>query len=192
MTRRRGEELERALLDAAWAELAERGYAAFTVDGVAERAGTSKPVLYRRWADKQELTRAAVRHAIDQLPRHEPDTGSLRGDVLASLRYANETRVELVGLISAQLGAFFHETETRLVDLRSETRREDSPWGIGQPMFVRALERGEVDPERLTPRIAALPLDLFRNEVLSTLRPVPEPVLEEIVDTIFLPLVTPR
>ena len=43
----RGAELEEALLDAAWAELQEVGYPAFTYEGVAQRAGTSKPVLYR-------------------------------------------------------------------------------------------------------------------------------------------------
>jgi AcrR family transcriptional regulator len=48
MHRRRGRHLEDALLDAAWAELTERGYAGFTLESVAKRAGTSTPVIYRR------------------------------------------------------------------------------------------------------------------------------------------------
>ncbi|WP_372505777.1 TetR/AcrR family transcriptional regulator [Actinomadura madurae] len=36
--RRRGAALEKALLDAAWDELAEHGYARFTVDAVVRRA----------------------------------------------------------------------------------------------------------------------------------------------------------
>ncbi|WP_460358133.1 TetR family transcriptional regulator [Actinoallomurus acanthiterrae] len=38
-SRRRGQELEDALLDAAWEELAEVGYGRFTIEGVAARAG---------------------------------------------------------------------------------------------------------------------------------------------------------
>ena len=56
----------------------------------------------------------------------------------------------------------------------------------------RAVERGEVDPARLTPRIIDLPFDLFRNEMMMTLKPVPDHVLRQIVDDIFIPLVTPH
>jgi AcrR family transcriptional regulator len=47
-TRRRGAELEQAILDAAWEQLIAEGYEHFTIDTVAARARTSKPVLYRR------------------------------------------------------------------------------------------------------------------------------------------------
>jgi len=43
--------------------------------------------------------------------------------------------------------------------------------------------------ERITPRNAALPGDLVRHEILVTRAAVPEQVLVEIVDEIFLPLV---
>ena len=48
------------------------------------------------------------------------------------------------------------------------------------------------DPARLTPHIVNLPFDLFRNEMLMTLKPVPDHVLRQIVDDIFIPLVTAR
>ena len=66
LTRRRGPELENALLEAAYAELVEGGLAAFTLDGVASRAHTSRPVLYRRWATREELVIAAIRHHDEQ------------------------------------------------------------------------------------------------------------------------------
>ena len=47
-TRRSGEELREAILDAVLCELFDRGYAGLTFDGVAHRAHTSKPVIYRR------------------------------------------------------------------------------------------------------------------------------------------------
>ena len=62
--RRRGDVLERALLDAAWAELEDSGYDDLTIDAVAQRAGTSRAVLYRRWPNKQDLMLAALAHQV--------------------------------------------------------------------------------------------------------------------------------
>jgi hypothetical protein len=56
----------------------------------------------------------------------------------------------------------------------------------------RAVDRGEIDPARLTPRIANLPTDLMRHELMMTLQPIGEATLVDIVDNIFLPLVAPR
>ena len=66
-TRRRGSTLEAALLQAAWDELTEAGYAAFTMEGVAARAKTSRAVLYRRWPNRPQLVVAALgrTHGID-------------------------------------------------------------------------------------------------------------------------------
>jgi AcrR family transcriptional regulator len=61
-TRRRGEALQNALLDAAWEELQAGGYAKLTIERVAERAGTSRAVIYRRWRNRYELVIAALRH----------------------------------------------------------------------------------------------------------------------------------
>ena len=60
--RRRGEELESALLDAAWEELAAVGFASLTMESVAARAKTGVAVLYRRWPNKDELVLAAIVH----------------------------------------------------------------------------------------------------------------------------------
>ena len=43
--RRRGEDLENALLDAAWQEFKSVGFYDLTIDAVAQRAGTSRAVL---------------------------------------------------------------------------------------------------------------------------------------------------
>ncbi|MFF1572718.1 TetR/AcrR family transcriptional regulator [Leifsonia sp. NPDC058292] len=187
--RRRGEELENALLDAAWAELLDGGYASFTIDAVAHRAGTSRPVVYRRWATKQELLLAAIRHSglADRPPL--PDTGTLRGDVIAMMLLANETRLATAALLSVRLGSYFEETGTALADLREVML--GGRVGAMETVVARGVERGEVDPSRLTPRIVTLPFDLFRHHALMTLKPMPLVDIEEIVDTIFLPLVRP-
>ena len=75
--RRRGPALEAALLDAAWADLAEAGYAKLTMESVASRAGTGIAVLYRRWANKDELVLAALEHYRNSHPVDLPDTGTM-------------------------------------------------------------------------------------------------------------------
>ncbi|BCO46650.1 MULTISPECIES: TetR/AcrR family transcriptional regulator [Mycobacterium] len=188
--RRRGPALEEALLDAAWTELTERGYDELTIDGVAVRAGTSRAVLYRRWPNKQELVLAAVAHEVAKDVVVAPDTGSLRGDAIALLRQANKVRVGLVVPLLTRLGGFYQQTGSSLADLETLVRgRRDA--ALDQAI-QRAIDRGEIEPDQLTERIARLPVDLFRYEVLMTLRPLPDEAIEEIVDTVWLPLLERR
>jgi AcrR family transcriptional regulator len=186
--RRRGEELEAALLQATWDELAEVGYSALTIDAVAQRAGTSRTVVYRRWSTKRELAEAAVVFASSRHRTELPDTGSLRGDLLALMREANEKRVVLMSLFVIYMGGYFQETGTTPYDLRSLVIE-----GSGNSLevvFDRAVERGEVERERLTPRVMTVGPDLFRHEAMMRLGTVPDDVLVSIVDEVFLPLVT--
>ena len=107
-------------LDAAWDELVERGYGRFTIDGVAARAGTSRPVIYRRWPTQSELAIAAIRHHGRNQPVATPDTGSVRGDLIALLRDASTSRSDVAVLISVQMGEYFAETGRAPADLRAE------------------------------------------------------------------------
>jgi hypothetical protein len=61
--------------------------------------------------------------------------------------------------------------------------------GVMAVILQRARSRGEVSANRISSRIARLPFDLFRHELIVTQEVVPDSVLEEIVDHIFLPLV---
>ncbi|MEU9189993.1 TetR/AcrR family transcriptional regulator [Streptomyces sp. NPDC048484] len=182
--RRRGAALEKALLDAAWEELTAGGYAAFTMDAVVRRAGTSPPVLYRRWSDRDALVRATIAHILEKHLLDVPDTGSLREDVLGLMREINATRVQLITVMSVHLAACHRETGISPGDLIPP-----GPEKSADVLFDRAVERGEATPERLTERIKSLPFDLLRQEILTTFAPASDHVLEEIVDTVFLPLV---
>lgn len=187
--RRRGQELEDALLDAAWDELSEGGYGTLTFEAVAARAGTSRPVINRRWKTRAELVVAAVRHNSEKSRFPVPDTGTLRGDVIALLEQANDRRVQTATVIPAQLGAYFKETGTALVDLRADMLGTQVP---AMDIIVRrAMQRGEIPTSELPARVVSLPFDLVRNELMMTLRSVRPEVIIEIVDAIFLPLVSP-
>ena len=117
-TRRRGAELEAAILDAAWEQLIAEGYEHFTIDTVAARARTSKPVLYRRWKTREDLLRATVRHRGAADPPAIPDTGTLRGDLLALLTHANTTRNPMAALVSSMLGSYYNQTGPTPAELR--------------------------------------------------------------------------
>jgi AcrR family transcriptional regulator len=81
--RPRSEEAHQAILDATLELLAEVGYSALTVEGVAARAGVGKATIYRRWPSKLPL----VVEAFGGLPALvEADTGSLAGDLKEMLR----------------------------------------------------------------------------------------------------------
>lgn len=189
LRRRRGAELEDALLAATWDELLDTGYAALTIDAVAQRAGTSRPVIYRRWPTKAELVRAAVDHRMLRDRPVPPDTGALRSDLIELMHFANQHRAGFTVLLAYYLGPYFQETGTSPADLRESAFQHRAT--ATDLILDRAAARGELDPARLTPRIRSLPFDLYRHEALMTLKPVPDDVIEAIVDEIFLPLVQP-
>jgi AcrR family transcriptional regulator len=187
-TRRRGSKLEAALLQAAWDELTEVGYTAFTMEGVAVRAKTSRAVLYRRWPNRPELVVAALQHHVGSDPFQVPDTGSLRDDLLAVLRHLATNVGDLVGVLSFLIADSLNEVGVSPAVLRERALAGSSPTGTSL-VIERAVARGEIDPARLSPRIRSLPVDLVRHDLIMTQAPVPDATVVEIVDRIFLPLV---
>lgn len=188
-TRRRGAALEHALLDAAWAELQAAGYAGLTMEAVAGRAGTSRAVLYRRWRNRGELVIAAMRRHRPLLSGEIPDTGSLRGDVLALLRRMSGRLAEIgPETVYGLIGDYLADAEL------FERGRDDVlliSAGVMTGILKRAEDRGEARGD-VEPRIATLPADLFQNELFRARTPPSEGTLVEIVDDVFLPLVRPR
>ncbi|MGI5232078.1 TetR/AcrR family transcriptional regulator [Actinoallomurus iriomotensis] len=181
--RRRGSELEAAILRATWEELGAVGYMNLTMEGVADRARTGKQVLYRRWRNRAELVLAAMRSRVVSIADDVPDTGELRGDVLAVLdrmarRYDDVGPDVVHGLMAEarDLDPVFFSIMT----------------GVMETILRRAADRGEIRPGAVGRRITTLPADLLRHEMLLTSAPVPESTLVEIVDDVFLPLVNSR
>lgn len=183
--RRRGAALEDAILDAAWTELMDHGYADMTLESVAQRAGTSRPVLHRRWPSRTRLATAALARYLALNPIEIPDLGSVGVEMSLLLRKLSErARPDLLRL--------FFDMTGDLADAKSsfaDVRAEITNGRLIRTILDRAIARGEVDPDRLTPRIVGLPTDLARHEVLMTLKPLSDEVIREIVDEIFLPLV---
>jgi AcrR family transcriptional regulator len=188
-SRRRGEELEQAILDAAFEEFREAGYAGFTMEGVARRAGTSKPVVYRRWSSKVEILLSCV---SSRLPRAEtvPDTGTLRGDIVALVTLAHG-RMRLIGQ-TAMLGMLADvSADPEARELLVTTLVSELTNLLEQAVWTRAVERGELEWPHLTERLRRLPIDLVRNEFIIFGVVTPETV-ESIVDEVVLPALRAR
>ncbi|MFE3837976.1 TetR/AcrR family transcriptional regulator [Pseudogemmobacter sonorensis] len=181
--------MEEAILDATWEELASHGYESLTLEAIARRAGTSRPVLSRRWDSLSKLASAAIARYAIQNPIDVPDLGSLREELLMLLRQvARRSSPKLVRLIY-EMRKDLEAAFSSFADIRSQVGRAGYPT---QQILDRAIARGEVAPERITPRLLRLPVDLARHEMMITFQPLSEPDIYEIVDDIVLPLWTAR
>ncbi|UYN98474.1 MAG: TetR/AcrR family transcriptional regulator [Devosia sp.] len=80
---RRNPASQEAILDAAEALLEESGIAGFSIEAVARRARAGKPTIYRWWPNRTLLMLDVYRRFKNA--RAFPDTGSLRGDLVAFL-----------------------------------------------------------------------------------------------------------
>lgn len=185
--RRRGEELEAALLEAAWDELAEAGYARLTMEAVAARAKTGVAVLYRRWSNKEDLVLAAIGHYGKIRPVPAPDTGSLRGDVLALLIAVNEGRSSFTVVVSAAFAGLLSSTGLTPAEVRAKILGDRPSWS--HEIFRRADERGELDLDTIPRAVLTMPFDLIRHDLLMTLKPVSRERIMSLVDDLFMPLV---
>lgn len=73
---------KQAILDAALAEVISSGIDAFSLERVARRAGVETTVITRNWGDRRVLLLdAQLSSSAKRVPI--PDTGSLRGDLMA-------------------------------------------------------------------------------------------------------------
>jgi AcrR family transcriptional regulator len=184
-SRRRGKVLEAAIFDVVFQQLAETGYVNFSIERVAAGAGTSKPVIYRRWPTRARLVYAALRATRPVLSFDAPDTGTVRGDVMLILRRISEMVDELSPeVIFGLIAELLHESDSSLfVEVHERNTK------IVREILARGVGRGEIAAEKLTPRLAALPFDLVRHQLVLLQQPLSAQDIEEIVDRIFLPLV---
>ncbi|HAV1630870.1 TPA: TetR/AcrR family transcriptional regulator [Enterobacter hormaechei subsp. steigerwaltii] len=82
--RPRDKTLDTAIMRAAIYLVNERGYAAVTIDAIAERANTSKTAIYRRWPRKATIVMEAFLAAAEPLIT-PPENLPLRETVIAQM-----------------------------------------------------------------------------------------------------------
>jgi AcrR family transcriptional regulator len=187
--RRRGSELEAALLEATWNELVEIGFARLTMESVASRANTGIAVLYRRWPNKNELVLAALDHYRNSHPVELPDTGTLRGDLLAALTGMGRARAAFFAIAAgAAFSGLVADTGLTPAQVRDQIFGDQRVTRI-HAIYQRAHDRGELDLKRTPSAVLALPFDLVRHDLLMDLKPLKPARIRSIVDELFLPLI---
>jgi AcrR family transcriptional regulator len=141
--RPRSERVDRAILTAALELVAERGYEGLTMEGIAEGAGVGKSTLYRRWQHRDEVLREASEAFVREIG--VPDTGSVRGDLLALLSGAIRVYSGLPGRVLPGLVSAMARNPELARSVRSGflARRRVALRSV----LTRAVERGEVRPD---------------------------------------------
>jgi AcrR family transcriptional regulator len=136
----RGEPVIKDVVDATRGELARVGYRALRIEDVAVRAKVNKTTIYRRWPTKVELVRDTICSMFDvDLP--EPDTGSLRGDLVIVARGMIEFLLSANGQVLVRM-MMAEGTDKELQQIVDAARVEKSA-GI-ELVLERARGRGEL------------------------------------------------
>lgn len=166
--------------------LQEHGYDRLTVDAVAATARASKATIYRRWPTKAELVLAAFVEGTRQVAV-DPDTGTLRGDLLklgeqicahVSTHASTIRAVQVEVSRSAELAAMMQE---QFFDQRK---------ALMAHVLARAVDRGEIEASAVTEEFwDVLPGYLIYRSVLTGRAPSGSTV-EHLVDNLLLPGLT--
>ena len=174
-----------AICDATLALLLEVGYDRMSMDAVAARAHASKATIYRRWPGKQELVLDAVRARGVGLTVAE-DTGSLRGDLVATYRSAiHGSAADDADLIAGVLRAM--RTTPELADcVRSQVI--ESKCDVSRVIVARAIGRGELPAETDPLILHEVASALWFHRVLVVGGPVDDAFIAHVVDDVLMPL----
>ena len=178
---------EEQILDAALTLLLEVGYDRLTMDAVARAARASKATLYRRWETKPALVIDALLRAKAAPHPQMPDTGSLRGDLMATYCGASGLASAVgTGALAAVLTAVSTDEE---LAARFREKFIAPSIAIIRGIYERAIARGEipatVDVELIGPALAGILL--HRAYLLG--QPPDNAVVERVLDHVILPAV---
>jgi AcrR family transcriptional regulator len=174
-----------AICDATLALLLEVGYDRMSMDAIAARAHASKATIYRRWPGKQELVLDAVKARGVGLMVAE-DTGSLRGDLVATYRSAvHGAAADDADLIAGVLRAM--RTAPELADcVRSQVI--ESKCDVSRIIVARAVARGELPAETDPLILHEVASALWFHRVLVVGGPVDDAFIAHVVDDVLIPL----
>jgi len=185
--RKRDHTRDAVILDAALEVLAEVGYTGMTMDMVAVRAKAGKATVYRRWSSKAELVVDAVarmKRSLVDLDRL-PDTGTLRGDLVALIKpqsiVEEEHKLKVMGGLASMLSH-----DPGLADAVNAAVNE--PWVDAYRVLMRrAVDRSEIpDPAYFETLVHVVP-SMAAYRVLIQRKPVDRDFLVSLIDGLLLP-----
>ncbi|WP_235833362.1 TetR/AcrR family transcriptional regulator [Glaciibacter flavus] len=186
MGRKRDHTRDADILAAALDVLSEEGYDGMTVDMVATRARAGKATLYRRWPSKAEL----VIDAVACLKKTDasaplPDTGTLRGDLIALIKPHSiedgEKKLQIMAGIASMLSR-----SPELADVARAAMVEPRA-AINRQLFRRAVERGEISADHDFELLSLLSPSVVTYRTLMLRKPVDREFLISLIDEVVLP-----
>ena len=187
-TRRGAAEVEQAIYDAVLVELAEAGFGRLTFETVAQRAGTGKSPLYRRWPDTTSLVIDALRELYSD-PAGYSRTGVLREDLIGLTRYMTKSQE---GVKANAFRNLLGEAYRHPLLLERFTSQVLNPLFDALNQLLRdAADRGEIAAERLTPGVFEVLHALIIKRALLDNRQLTKKDIAQMVDQVLLPLVLP-
>ncbi len=185
--RKRDHTRDDAILDATLDMLAEVGYGNMTIDMVAARAVAGKATIYRRWPSKEALILDAVARMKRQQVDLErlPDTGTLRGDLLALFKpkpiaESERTLNVMTGLASmlAARDGLAEAVHAAIVE----------PWANAHRILMqRAADRGEISAAADIETAAQIIPSMAAYRALIQRQPFELAFLVTLIDGVLLP-----
>jgi AcrR family transcriptional regulator len=187
--RRRNHARDPEILQAALDVLADTGYDGMTIDMVAARAKAGKATLYRRWPSKAELVLDAVacmkQNDIDYA--HLPDTGTLRGDLIAMIKPHSiedgERKLRIMAGLVSMLSRdpdLAEAVNAVIVEPRA---------AVSRILMRRAADRGEISPDCDIETLSLITPSMTAYRVLVLKKPVDRAFLVSLIDGVLLPAV---
>jgi AcrR family transcriptional regulator len=177
-------EREDEILDATVALLMEVGYDRLTMDAVAREARASKATLYRRWESKASLVVEAL--ARDKTSPHitEHDTGSLRGDLLATFCGREGMSGAATGILGSVLTAV--STDPEFAE-RFRAEFIAPKVAVSAAIYARAQERGEISADVDIDLIAPALAGILMHRAFLMGDPIDDAAIERVIDHVILP-----
>ena len=185
--RRRDHTRDPEILAAAIEVLAETGFDGMTIDMVATRAKAGKATLYRRWPSKNELVIDAVAcmKMGDLDVAHLPDTGTLRGDLVAMIKPRSIQEAEKKMQIMAGLMSML-STAPELADAANNAIAKPRA-AANRFLMQRAIDRGEISPQCDIETLALVTPSMAAYRTLIERKPVDRDFLISLIDGVLLP-----
>lgn len=171
-----------AVTAATLAELAERGYSAVSLEGVAARAQVHKTTVYRRWRTKERLVLDAMLHQAAQTVA-VPDTGSLRGDLLELARRSAAIQTSPAG--EAVVRAVAGEAPGNPAIAAASRRFWAERLELDRTILRRAQDRGEIDARTADSPVLESLLGALYFRLLVSGAPLDDDFIQRIADLIY-------
>jgi len=185
--RKRDHTRDPEILEAALDVLAETGYDGMTIDMVAARAKAGKATLYRRWSSKGELVVDAVACMKSVDLTTLPDTGTLRGDLVAMIRPHSiddaQRKLKIMTGLLAMLSKDPELSDTAMAAIMQPRVEANTI------LLRRAVERGEIPAGTDIETLAVVSQAMATYRVMILRKPVDRAFILSVIDGVILPAV---